>query len=63
MTTQKSLWLWENIDFLKYIQFPWRFIAVMIVGLSLLAGWVTQEIVKLKLKRWLVAFDGNKFTL
>ncbi len=40
LTTQKSLWLWENLPMIAYLQFPWRllsaivFIATVIVSIS-----------------------------
>jgi len=38
MTHNKSTFIWEAVDILKYVQFPWRFISVSILFASLLGG-------------------------
>ncbi len=41
VTTQKTLWLWENLPMIAYLQFPWRllgaiaFVATLIIVMSL----------------------------
>lgn len=37
MTLGKSQFIWDAVEFLKYIQFPWRYYAVMVVFLGLAA--------------------------
>jgi len=38
MSTRSSLWLWEHVPLLPFVQFPWRFIGRAILPLSILAG-------------------------
>jgi len=38
MSTRASLWLWEHIPLLPFVQFPWRFIGRAALPLALLAG-------------------------
>lgn len=49
MTLQHALPLWEQFEFLKYIQFPWRFISVAIPLFALFSAWWTTA----KLPKWL----------
>lgn len=30
LTTQKSLWLWENLPMIAYLQFPWRLLSAIV---------------------------------
>ncbi|QQG42208.1 MAG: glycosyltransferase family 39 protein [Candidatus Woesebacteria bacterium] len=39
MTHNKSSFIWEYIKILAYIQFPWRFLSVVILSSSLLGGY------------------------
>lgn len=43
LTTFHSLWIWEFIAALKYVQFPWRFLSVAMVFASLTAGLLTKK--------------------
>jgi len=38
LTHNKTTWVWENLVFLQYIQFPWRFLSVAILAFSLSSG-------------------------
>ncbi len=38
MTTNKSVFLWEHISILKYMQFPWRFLSFAHVFAAAIAG-------------------------
>jgi len=38
MSTRASLWVWENIPLLPFVQFPWRLVGRAILPVSLLAG-------------------------
>jgi len=38
MTLEKSLWLWTNVSFLSFIQFPWRWLGPAALWLALLVG-------------------------
>lgn len=56
MTLHVSRWLWLSADtILKYIQFPWRFIVFILVGLTLFSGF-TMNIIKNKKIRLLFSF-------
>ncbi len=35
MTTQKTLFIWDQVSLLKFVQFPWRFLSVAIIFVSL----------------------------
>ncbi len=51
MTLNVSLWLWLLADAaLKYIQFPWRFIVFILLGLTLFSGFTTNMIKNKKIK-------------
>lgn len=38
LITPYSLFIWKNIPFMNYFQFPWRFLSIMILSTSFLAG-------------------------
>ena len=38
MSTRASLWLWEHVPLLPFVQFPWRLVGRAILPVSLLAG-------------------------
>jgi len=38
MTNASSTFLWENIPLMKYLQFPWRFMSVLSLFISILCG-------------------------
>ncbi len=38
MSTRASLWMWEHIPLLPFVQFPWRLVGRAILPVSLLAG-------------------------
>ena len=38
MSLSASLWLWENLPLLEFVQFPWRFIGRAALPVALLAG-------------------------
>lgn len=40
LTTSKSLWVWEHLSMLRFLQFPWRLLAFSHVFLALLGGGV-----------------------
>jgi 4-amino-4-deoxy-L-arabinose transferase-like glycosyltransferase len=46
MSAYKMQWFWDLIPIMKYIQFPWRYLSIIIVFLSLAAGaamrWIPQ---------------------
>lgn len=47
LTHNKSTFIWTSLDFMKYIQFPWRFLGVAIFTLSLASGYFFASIKKL----------------
>ncbi len=42
LTTQKTLWIWEHLTILKYLQFPWRLLSLISFGLALIVTLVTS---------------------
>jgi hypothetical protein len=38
MSTRASLWLWEHVPLMPFIQFPWRLVGRAILPISLLSG-------------------------
>jgi hypothetical protein len=46
MTHNKSAFVWEQIPLLSYVQFPWRFLAIIIFTGSILAVWWIQYLPK-----------------
>lgn len=38
MSTRVSLWIWEHVPLLPFVQFPWRFVGRAALPLALLAG-------------------------
>ncbi len=41
--TPFSAWFWENIPFINYVQYPWRFLSLVILVASFLAGGIVQN--------------------
>ncbi len=67
LTTPKTRFLWDNISLMRYIQFPWRFMLVMVVLLGLMAALVSKHLPK-KLKPYvtfvllsLMSFNAQYF--
>lgn len=50
MVHPRSVFFWLRIPFLAYVQFPWRFLALTIFGMSVLAGGMTALIRKKNLE-------------
>ncbi|MBI3397094.1 hypothetical protein HY045_01310, partial [Candidatus Woesebacteria bacterium] len=48
MTHNKSIFLWLRVDYLKYIQFPWRFLAPATFVFTLASGKIAQLFSKYK---------------
>lgn len=44
MTHIRSVFIWEQIGILRFIQFPWRFLAVTIFSASLIGGFVIYNL-------------------
>lgn len=51
MINPRSLFLWKLIDLLKYLQFPWRFLLLIIFFISLISGSLLS--LNIKNKNWL----------
>ncbi len=43
LTHNKSTFIWNNLAFMKYIQFPWRFLAVVTFALALASGFFVKQ--------------------
>lgn len=39
----RSTFIWRQIDQLKYVQFPWRFLTLVILGMSFAAGYLVRK--------------------
>lgn len=50
ITHNKTTWIWEQLIFLQYIQFPWRFLSMAILAFSLSSGAAIILIQKDKIK-------------
>lgn len=44
MIHNKSTFIWEKIQILSYVQFPWRFLSVVIFSASLLGGYFVSSL-------------------
>jgi len=56
MTHLKSVWIWNNLSFLSYLQFPWRFLVIGVFMFSLAAGSISLVLPKESLKRNILLF-------
>lgn len=56
MIHPRSVFIWQKIKILEYVQFPWRFLALVIFGISILGGGLVYllKIEKLKMLTGLV---------
>lgn len=52
LTHNKSTFIWEHMPFMAYIQFPWRFLGMVVFCFSLAAGLVANLFDKFKI--WIV---------
>lgn len=50
LTHNKSTFIWEALDPMKYIQFPWRFLTISLFCLSLASGVIVTLIPKEKIR-------------
>ena len=50
LTHNKSTFIWNLLPFMKYIQFPWRFLAAGVFALSLASGLIIKYFRKVKLQ-------------
>ena len=46
MTHTKSAFIWEHIEILKFTQFPWRFLAVVVFSTSLISAYVIESVLE-----------------
>jgi len=51
MTHLKSIWIYKAIPPLSYLQFPWRFLTLVIFGFSFIAGFLPGVFSEWKIKR------------
>ncbi len=40
MCLHKSGFIWDNVSLLEFVQFPWRFLGVVMLLTAMLAGWI-----------------------
>jgi uncharacterized membrane protein YfhO len=48
LTTEKSIFIWNKISLLEFIQFPWRFLSISSFFIALFCGWVVAILKKKK---------------
>lgn len=46
LTHNKSTFIWNNLSFMKYIQFPWRFLGVAVFAFALASGLIIKLFTK-----------------
>jgi len=46
MSTSASVWIWEHVPLLPFVQFPWRFVGRASLPVALLAGAVVPSVTK-----------------
>lgn len=56
MIHPRSVFIWQTIESLKYLQFPWRFLMLIIFFISFLAGSFSLTYLNLKKYLWTVLF-------
>lgn len=49
LTHNKSTYIWEHIPFMAYIQFPWRFLGMVVFCFSLASGYLAEIFGKWKI--------------
>lgn len=54
LTHNKSTFIWQTLPFMKYIQFPWRFLGVGLFSLSLASGIIVKQFKNIKVQ-WILA--------
>ena len=56
LATEKTLLIWQSFEFLKFLQFPWRYLSVAVMFLSLVIAVLPTftRLFKLNLWRWLI---------
>ena len=52
----KSSFIWEKVNFLAYLQFPWRLVGVTTFGFSLAGGFLVYLVEKTRIKSFLIFF-------
>lgn len=57
MSTPASVWLWETMPLLPFVQFPWRFVGRAALPVALLAGAVLLPLQNRLTRRWT---DGER---
>lgn len=55
MTHAKSLFVWQVLPLISFVQFPWRFLALAIFAGAVLAGWLSEALFASEKKRVLLA--------
>lgn len=55
LTHNKSTSIWESLNFMKYIQFPWRFLSVIVFLSALSSGLIMQLSGKIRLYLLVIA--------
>ena len=54
MTHSRSIFIWQAIPFLKFTQFPWRFLTIVVFTFSFAVGFIPGVFTRIKLKHKLL---------
>ncbi len=54
LVTDNSLWLWERLPLLQYLEFPWRILALAAVAMAFLCGFPFLVVTDRRRRRWLL---------
>ncbi len=64
LITPLSEFVWKNVPFVSYIQFPWRLLSVVILASSFLAGFIVSEkLIKSKHLRIIISISLIVFSI
>ncbi len=55
LATHNSIWLWNNVSLLQYLEFPWRFLVLAAFATALICGFLFLAIQEPRRRRWLLA--------
>jgi hypothetical protein len=55
LVTDSSIWLWDGLPLLQYLEFPWRILVLAAVATAFIAGFVFVAVRSPRQRRWLLA--------
>lgn len=51
LTHRTSAFIWENVPLMPFIQFPWRFLGLIVFASSFIAGWAISILIKIRFRK------------